>query len=185
MMFRGLVPRSVSGSAELDAVEAPCDNNSRSSPSSRSSGKTLSLNTTRVCVSIVAYEVNAFVGLYPEHMLRFAFFNPDAEGSQTVRVTMYTYDSMGRLARQSNPVQLRPGEGCTFDIDGADLRFAGDGTGPLQVHSVVQVALMDGSVRYVPLHGSMELVAKSTGTTVSGGEYFTGTVTVSSDGFDE
>ncbi|HEU4434581.1 MAG TPA: hypothetical protein VFR51_14455 [Pyrinomonadaceae bacterium] len=151
------------------------------------SGNALQRDTKYRLVIVAARrsKLNAPIGLVPEHMLRFAFFNPDAEGSQTVRVTTYTYDSMGRLARQTNPVQLRPGEGCTFDIDGADLRVADDGTGPVQVHSVVQVALMDGSVRYVPLHGSMELVAKSTGTTVSGGEYFTGTVTVSADGFDE
>lgn len=45
-----------------------------------------------------------------------------------------------------------------------------------------QVAVMDGSLRNVNIPVWLELVDTATGTT-QGGTYFTGTVTVSSDGF--
>ena len=137
-----------------------------------------------VLVAAKRSKLNAPISLRPDQSLRFTLFNPNEEGSQTVRVTTYTYDSMGRLARQSNPVELRPGEAHTFDVSYDDLRLtAEDGTGIVQVRSGMQVALMDGSVRYVKLHGSMEVVANSTGSTIGEGDYFTRTVTVSGDGF--
>lgn len=129
-------------------------------------------------------KLNAPISLRPEQTLRYTLFSPNEEGSQTVRVTTYTYDSIGRLARQSDPVELRPGECHTFDVNYDDLRMTGeDGTGIVQVRSGIQVALMDGSVRYVKLLGSMELVATGTGSTVGEGDYFAGTVSVSGDGF--
>ena len=57
-----------------------------------------------------------------------------------------------------------------------------EGTGLLQVRGGIQVALMDGSVRPVRLSVSMERVDNRTGGTNTG-TYFTGTVTVSDDGF--
>jgi len=128
-------------------------------------------------------QMNAPISLMPEHRLRYTLFNPDEEGSETVRVGTYTYDSLGRLTSQSPPVVLRPGEGCTFDVNYEDLRVAADETGRVQVRSGIQVALMDGSVRYVKLHASMELVANGTGSTVGEGDYYAGTVSVSGDGF--
>jgi hypothetical protein len=112
--------------------------------------------------------------------LSYTFFNPNEEGSQPVRVSTYVYDSTGRLLAQTNPVELRPGECYTSEIKRDDLRVTGeDGTGSLPVGTGIQVALMDGSVRNVNLHVSMERVDR-TGST-SGGEYFTGSVTVSDD----
>ena len=74
---------------------------------------------------------------------------------------------------------LRPGDGHTFKIKRDDLRVAG--AGRLLVLTGIQCVLMDGSMRPVKLHVSMEHVNR-TGST-SGGNYFTGSVTVSDDGF--
>ena len=122
------------------------------------------------------------ISLLPEENLVYTVFNPNEEGSQTAHVTTYTYDSYGNLMRQTDPVELRPGDSYSFKINRDDLRVAGEkGTGLLQLSTSIHAALMDGSVRPVKLHVSMERVGTRTGST-SGGDYFTGTVTVSSDG---
>jgi len=122
-------------------------------------------------------------GLGSGDRLRFSFFNPNEEGSQPVRVQAYVYDSYGNLLRQTDPVVLRPGEFQAFDINRDELRVPGEnGKGLLQVRGGIQVALLDGSVRTVKLPVSLEIINNSTGST-SGGNYFTGTVTVSDDGF--
>jgi hypothetical protein len=102
----------------------------------------------------------ASLGFIPGQKLSYSFFNPNEEGSEPVRVFH------------------------TIDFNRDDLRVAGEeGTGRLQVRAGIQVLLMDGSVRPVKLSVSMELVDIRTGNT-KGGPYFTGSVTVSSDGFD-
>lgn len=125
------------------------------------------------------------IGFLPGQRLSYTFFNPNEEGSQPVRVQAYVYDATGRLLSQTDPVELRPGETYTSSIDRDDLRLTGEEkTGRIQVRSGIQVVLMDGSVRDVSLPVWMELVDKRTGSTVgAGGDYFTGTVTVSGDGF--
>lgn len=123
------------------------------------------------------------IGFISGEKLRYSFFNSNEEGSQPVRVQAYIYDSYGNLLTRSDPVELRPGQFHTFDFNRDDLRVAGEeGTGRLQVRAGIQVALMDGSVRPVKLSVSMERVDNRTGGT-STGTYFTGTVTVSDDGF--
>ena len=98
-------------------------------------------------------------------------------------MTTYVYDSYGNLLRQTDPVVLRPGDLHVLDIDRDDLPAPGEErTGRLQVREGIQVALMDGSVRPVKLSVSMEVVNNRTGST-SGGDYYTGTVSVSGDGF--
>jgi hypothetical protein len=92
----------------------------------------------------------------------------------------YVYDSYGNLLKHTDPVVLRPGDGHIVDINRDDLRMPGEGR--VQVRAGVQVALMDGSVRTIKIHGSMELVNNQTGTT-AGGDYYTCTVSVSDDGF--
>ena len=122
------------------------------------------------------------ISLLPEHSLRYTVLN---EESVPVSVTSYTYDAAGNLTSQTAPVRLEPGECHTFDVNYDDLRVKGEeGSGRKQLSGVVQFALMDSSVRPVKVHVWREVVNNQTGST-TGGDYFTGTVTVSSDGFDE
>ena len=129
-------------------------------------------------------QMNAPIGLNLGERLRYSFYYPSEEGDQPVRVTTYVYDSYGNLLKQTDPVVLRPGDGHIVDINHDDLRVPGEGR--VQVRAGVQVALMDGSVRTIKIHGSMELVNNQTGSTAGGpygGDYYTGTVSVSGDGF--
>ena len=127
-------------------------------------------------------QLNAPIGLLPEHRVRYTVLN---EESEPVSVTGYTYDAVGNLTSQTDPVRLEPGECHTFDVNYDDLRVKGEGgSGRVQLRGVVQFALMDGSVRPVKVHVWREVVNNQTGST-SQGDYFTGSVTVSDDGFDE
>jgi hypothetical protein len=120
------------------------------------------------------------IGLEPGDRLTYTFFNPNEEGSRTVGVTTYVYDAPGRLLAQTAPVVLRPGEWYTSTIKHEDLRLTGDAaTGNTPVASGIQVVLMDGSVKNVNLHVSMERVDRNGST--NSGTYFTGSVTVSAD----
>jgi len=121
------------------------------------------------------------VALIPGQRLSYNFFNPNEEGSQPVRVTTYIYDSSGRLLSQTDPIVLRPGQHHTLNINRDDLLVAGEeGTGLLQVSAGIQVAFSDASVRTIRLSISREVVNNRTGSS-SGGEYYTGSVTVSGD----
>ena len=121
--------------------------------------------------------------LMPGQSLRYTFYNQNDPGSQPVRVRAYIYDATGRLLTQTDPVELRPGHAHTVEIKRDDLRVAGEEVMKrLQVRAGFQVALMDGSVRNVNIPAWLELVDTATGTT-QGGSYYTGSVTVSSDGF--
>ena len=127
-----------------------------------------------------AKQLTAPIGLLPEHSLRYTFLN---EESEPVTVTTYTYDALGRLTTQTTPVTVAPGETHTFDVNYDDLRMKGEeGSGRKQVSGVVQLSLMDGSVRPIKVHIWREVVNNRTGST-SDGNYFTGTVSVSGDGF--
>ena len=127
-------------------------------------------------------KLNAPISFTPGESLDYSLFYPNEEGSQPVQVRTYVYDSYGNLLSQTYPVVLRPGDGHTFKIKRDDLRVAGDErTGRLLVLTGIQCVLMDGSMRPVKLHVSMEHVNRTGSTT--GGNYFTGTVTVSDDGF--
>ena len=127
-------------------------------------------------------QLNAPIGLLPEHKLRYTVLN---EESEPVSVTRYSYDAAGNLTSQTDPVRLQPGEVQTFDVNYDDLRVKGEeGSGRVQLSGLLQFALMDGSVRPVKVHVWMEVVNNQTGSTIDG-NYFTGSVTVSGDGFDE
>jgi hypothetical protein len=119
------------------------------------------------------------IGLIPGQSLRYTFYNQNDPGSQPVRVRAYIYDATGRLLTQTDPVELQPGQARSVEIKRDDLRVAGE---RLQVRAGFQVAVMDGSLRNVNIPVWLELVDTATGTT-QGGSYYTGTVTVSSDGF--
>jgi hypothetical protein len=122
------------------------------------------------------------IGLIPGQSLRYTFYNQNDPGSQPVRVRAYIYDATGRLLTQTDPVELRPAHAHTVEIKRYDLSVAGEEVMKrLQVRAGFQVALMDGSVRNVNIPAWLELVYTATGTT-QGGSYYTGTVTVSSDG---
>ena len=126
-------------------------------------------------------QLNAPISFNPGQRLSYTFINPNEEDSQPVRVTTYIYDAPGRLMTQTDTVELKPGQIHTFNINHDDLRVSG----PVQVRAGIQVVLMDGSVRHVNIPVWMELVNNSTGTTIesSAGTYYTGTVSVSGDGF--
>lgn len=124
------------------------------------------------------------ISLIPGQRLSYTVFNPNDEGSQPVRVRAYGYDAIGRLVTKTDPVELRPGQSYTANLDSADLRVSGeDETGRLMIRVETRVELMDGSESTIKLPVSMELVDKHTGRT-QGGSYFAGTVSVSGDGFD-
>lgn len=123
------------------------------------------------------------ISFRPGERLSYTICNPDEEGSQPVSAHTYTYDATGRLLSQTNPVVLLPGQCSTSNINRDDLSVAGEEkTGRLQVGTGVQVLLMDGSVRPIKFSVSRERVDNRTGST-SGGSYYTGTVSVSGDGF--
>lgn len=123
------------------------------------------------------------LGLTPQQSLRYTFYNQNDPGSQPVRARGYVYDATGRLLTQTDPVELRPGQAQTVEIKFADLRVGGEEVMKrLQVRAGFQVALMDGSVRNVNIPVWLEVVDTASGAT-QGGNYFTGSVTVSDDGF--
>jgi hypothetical protein len=111
--------------------------------------------------------------------LRYTFFNPTEE---SVRVSAYGYDATGRLMTLTDPVELRPGDSYTAIINRDDLLEEGEkGTGRVHMGTGIQAVLMDGSVRHFDLPVWVELVNNRTGQT-QGGDYYTGTVSVSGDG---
>ncbi len=128
-------------------------------------------------------KLTTLLGFTSGQRLRYTLFYPKEEGSQPVRVQAYIYDSYGNLLTQTDPVEMRPDQSHTFDLNRDDLRVPGEEqTGRLQVRSGIQVILMDGSVRPVKLSVSMEVVNNRTGSS-SSGTYYTGSITVSDDGF--
>ena len=150
------------------------------------SGETVTTDSKYRLVLLAAQrskQMDAPIGFIPEHRFRYSFFYPKEEGDQPVSVQAYIYDSYGNLLKQTDPVVLRPGDFQVLDIYRNDLPAPGeDRTGRLQVREGVRVVSLDGSRPPVKLTISKEVVNNRTGST-SGGDYFTGTVTVSSDGF--
>lgn len=123
------------------------------------------------------------ISFRPGERMSYTFCNPNEEGSQPVSVQAYGYDATGRLLIQTAPAVLLPGQCSTSSINRDDLPVAGEEkTGRLQMGSGIQVLLMDGSVREVKFSVSIERVDNRTGSS-SGGSYYTGTVSVSGDGF--
>ena len=166
----GSDPEEFPGSLEVIADEVP-------------GGESVEIDSKYRLIIVAAKrsKLNAPMGFVPGQRLSYNVFNPNEEGSQPVRVQPYIYDSYGNLLSKPDPVELRPGQGHTFEFNRDDLRVAGEeGTGRLQVRSGIQVVLMDGSVRHVKLVVSEEVVNNRTGGT-SSGTYYTGSVTVSDD----
>ena len=128
------------------------------------------------------------VGLVPEQTLRFSAANlsPEEEGIGAVRAQVTLYDTLGNVLARSREVEVPACQFRTVDFKCEDLSAVGEpNTGRIQVRGVVQVAFSDGSVRHLPEQFpiSVELMDARTGGTVvnSGGDYYTGTVTVSGD----
>lgn len=130
-----------------------------------------------------AKQLNAPISFIPGETLRYTVFYPNEEGDQPVRVQAYIYDSYSNLLKQSDPVVLRPGQSYAFDFNGDDPRLpaARNAVAFVQLSAGVPAASIGGSVRPIKLSVSMEVVNNRTGST-SGGSYYTGTLTVSSDG---
>jgi hypothetical protein len=128
--------------------------------------------------------LNVPIGFNPGERLRYSFFYPKEEGDQPVSVQPYVYDSYGNLLTQTDPVVMRPGDSHVFDIDRDQLRVPGEErTGRLQVRPSIKVALLDGAEGPVNLSLTVEVVNNRSGSTSSAGTYYTGTVSVSGDGF--
>jgi hypothetical protein len=173
-------------------IEAPAGSNPEDSPVSV---EVINEATGATSGRIPQHEVGHWMGLYhtfspeaaligfiPGERLSFTVLNPPEEGGTPVRAQAYIYDGIGRLTARTAEVDLRPGQSYTFAFNHEDLPLAGEeGTGRKQVRAVVQVAFMDGSVRPFKLPVWVEIVNNRTGSS-SGGDYFTGTVTVSGDG---
>ncbi len=167
----GFDPAHVLGSVEVTKDDAQGDGSTQ-----------LDTKYRVVIVAAQRYRQLPPISFYPGERLSYTFINPNEVGSQAARVSTYTYDGMGRLISQTDPVQLQPGECYIVNIKREDLRVPGEElTGRLPVSTVIQVVSMDGSTRPVNLHVSMERVDR-TGSS-STGNYYTGSVTVSGDGF--
>lgn len=120
------------------------------------------------------------MGFIPGESIRYTVLNTNEE---PVRVHAYGYDHANRLLVETAPVVLRPGESYTAIINRDDLFVEGEkGTGRVQMATGVQAVLMDGSVRHVDLPVWIEQMENRTGQS-SAGTYYTGTVSVSGDGF--
>ena len=117
----------------------------------------------------VRFVSRGVLGIAPGQMLRFSVVNanPD-QGSAPVRAQVLLYDAQGNVLARSEDGELPPGQFRTFDFNRDDLSAPGDpGSGRLQVHSVIQVSLQDGTVRAAEgFPASIELVDDSTGKTV-------------------
>jgi hypothetical protein len=167
-------------------IEAPAGSNPEDFPVSTEvmNEKTGATHEYGHCMDIGPTSIPkaAIIGFNPEERLSLSVLNPPEEGGTPVRAQAYIYDGIGRLTARSAEVDLRLGQSYTFAFNHADLLMAGEErTGRKQVRAVVQVAFMDGSVRPFKLPVWVEIVNNRTGTS-TGGEYFTGSVTVSGDG---
>ena len=111
-----------------------------------------------------------------------AYPSTTEESTAPVRAQVTLYDARGNEVARSREVEVLPRQFGIFDFDRDDLPLAGEpGTGRLEVRAGIQVIFMDGSVRHVKLPVTREVWDTRTGSN-SGGDYFTGTVTVCSDG---
>ncbi len=127
---------------------------------------------------------HCIIGFAPGQTLRFSLFNPKEQGSEPVRASAYIYDSTGRLITKTEETAIAPGQFHSFDFNRDMLSTGGEpGTGRLQVRGVIQVSFSDGSVRTVraSFPVSIEVIDNTSGQT-TGGDYYTGSVTVSGDG---
>jgi hypothetical protein len=119
---------------------------------------------------IKAFEGISFAAVIPGQMLRFSvFMNAPAGGSQPVRAQVLLYDAEGDVIARSQAAELSPGKFRSFDFNWDELSLVGEpGTGRAQVRGVVQVAFLDGSVKYVPeqFPAWVETVDTETGRTV-------------------
>jgi hypothetical protein len=110
-------------------------------------------------------------GIIPGQSLSFSVANTrtQEEGGGTVRVTSYTYDSTGNLMRQTDPVEVPPGQFRTLKVKREDLRVAGEpGTGRVEVQTDFQFqADANQSFSGEDLRISLELVNNLTGGTIS------------------
>ena len=124
----------------------------------------------------------ALIGFTPEERLSLTVFNPP-DGGAAVRATTWIYDATGRIISRSAEVELPSDQSYTFAFNGADFPGAGEEkTGRVQVLAVVKVASMDGSACTFRLPVRVSLVNNRTGSTSGGGDYYTGTVSVSGEG---
>lgn len=130
--------------------------------------------------------ISSSIGLVSGQTLRISVVNPNApeRGGEPVRAQTCIYDSTGRLIAKTEETSIPAGQFRSFDFNRDDLPLSGEaGTGRLQLRGVVQVSFSDGSVRTLSksFPVSMEVIDNRSGST-NGGDYYTGTVTVSSDG---
>ena len=182
------------GRAELmfrTTIEAPAGSNPEDFPVS---AEVINEETGATYGGTYTHEVGHWMGMYHEHRaasvgfipgerLSLTVFNPPESGAP-VRTTTYIYDAIGRIVKSSPEVELQPDQSYTFAINRDDLPETGDEkTGRLQLRAVVQVRYMDGSVRPFELPVWLSVVNNRTGSTSGGGDYYTGTVSVSGDGF--
>ena len=139
--------------------------------------------------NVRVFRGTAIAGFIPGQSLycSMAYLNRSEEGGGPVRVQAYIYDSTGRLLSRTDPVELQPDQFQTFIIDRDALPVEGEaGTRRAQVRVDFQFQA-DASHTLISERNflaSAETVDNRTGGT-AGGPYFTGSVTVSDDGFGD
>ena len=127
--------------------------------------------------------VSKSIGFIPGQTLRFSVANLSAreEGIGSVHVQAYIYDSYGNLLSQTGPVEVPAERFSILDFKRDDLLVAGEArTRRLQVRGEIICRYSNSSE---PISPDRLLVSLEGFNTAGGGDYFTGTVTVSDDGF--
>jgi hypothetical protein len=128
----------------------------------------------------------ALAGFISEQTLRLNMANLSTreEGGGPVRAQVKLFDSQGNVIASSREVAVLPGQFTFFDFNCDDLAVAGEpNTGRVQVGVDFQFQA-DANQTFSPkdFPVTMEVMDSRTGSGhLYGGDYFTGTVTVSDD----
>jgi hypothetical protein len=134
------------------------------------------------------FKGTALAGFIPGQSLHcsMAYVGRPEEGGGPVRVTAYVYDSAGNLLSRTDPVELRLGQFHTYVIDRDGLPVEGDARtrrAQVRVEFRFQVDARQTLSPAENFLATVETVENRSGKASSslGGDYFTGTVTVSGD----
>lgn len=129
-------------------------------------------------------EAHYLVGFVPGQTLRLSVFNSLAPSSTPVIAQAYVYDSTGRLLAQTQPTTIKGGQFHSFDFKREALLAAGEaGTGRLQVRGGIRISVGDLPDTNLPASFPFSLEVMDTAGGTPTGSYYTGTVSVSGDGF--
>jgi hypothetical protein len=150
--------------------------------------------TGSIRAAVDGHVINTFLYSVPAftcgsgQTLRFSAVNPNPveEGNPSIRVQVKLYDAQGTVIASSREVEVLPGQFRSFDFLSDHLPVAGEPeTGHMQLRAEFQIRVDAQAVfsrKEIPLsYQILNTRASSSGS--SAGSYYTGTVSVSGDGF--